>query len=116
MGARLAGNPVAFVAAFSLVWAMVISGIFVGVRGFAWPRVSRRDATTAFAGGALAIAGYATVVWAMTIAPMGLVSALRETSVIFAALIARAFLNERLTAGRLGACVVIASGGALLSS
>jgi uncharacterized membrane protein len=52
----------------------------------------------------------------MTIAPMGLVSALRETSVVFAALIARLFLDEKLTAGRLSACAVIAGGGALLSS
>jgi drug/metabolite transporter (DMT)-like permease len=116
VGARLAGNAVAYVAAFSVIWVLAIVCIFIGVRGFALPRLSQRDGVTAFIGGALASTGYATVVWAMTIAPMGLVSALRETSVVFAALIARLFLDEKLTAGRLSACAVIAGGGALLSS
>lgn len=116
IGARHAGNAVAFVALFSVMWAIAMPVIFIAIRGFARPHVSRRDVATGLAGGALAYTGYATVVWAMTIAPMGLVSALRETSVVFAALIARVFLNERLTPGRLGACVVIAAGGALLSS
>jgi hypothetical protein len=39
----------------------------------------------------------------MTVAPIGLVSALRETSVVFAAFIAHLFLRERLTKSRLGA-------------
>lgn len=115
IGARLSGNAVAFVAAFSALWMIAIVGVFIAVRGFAWPRVSRRDAATGIAGGIVAMAGYATVVWAMTVAPMGLVSALRETSVVFAAVIAHVFLNERLTLGRLCACAVIAGGGALLA-
>jgi drug/metabolite transporter (DMT)-like permease len=41
---------------------------------------------------------------------MGPVSALRETSVVFAALIGRYFLSETLTARRLTACAVIAFG------
>ena len=46
----------------------------------------------------------------MNEAPLGTVSALRETSVLFAALIGYMFLGERLTARRILACVVIASG------
>ena len=41
---------------------------------------------------------------------MGPVSALRGTSVVFAALIDRFFLHERLTAYRIAACIVIAIG------
>jgi uncharacterized membrane protein len=41
---------------------------------------------------------------------MGPVSALRETSVVFAALLGRVFLKESLTARRLSACSVIALG------
>lgn len=41
---------------------------------------------------------------------MGPVSALRETSVVFAALLGRLFLKESLTARRLSACSVIAFG------
>ena len=44
----------------------------------------------------------------MSLGPMGPVSALRETSVVFAALIGRFFLHERLTAYRIAACLVVA--------
>ena len=115
IGGRLAGNAVAYVAFFSVMWMAAIMIIYGSVRGFARPTMSRREVLTAVIGGAVACTGYGIVVWAMTLAPMGLVSALRETSVVFAALIARAFLNERLSIARLAACVVIAVGGALLS-
>lgn len=46
----------------------------------------------------------------MTSGPVGPVSALRETSVVFAAVIGRLFLHERLTAHRLIVCLVIAAG------
>jgi uncharacterized membrane protein len=45
---------------------------------------------------------------------MGPVSALRETSVVIAALIARVAFGEPLTARRLGACMVIALGAVLI--
>ncbi len=50
------------------------------------------------------------VTWAFTLSPIGPVSALRETSIVFAAVIGRLFLSEPLTTRRLGACVVIAVG------
>ena len=43
---------------------------------------------------------------------MGAVSALRETSVVFAALLGAAFLDERLTGLRIAACCIIAAGAA----
>jgi uncharacterized membrane protein len=46
---------------------------------------------------------------------MGVVSALRETSVVYAALIGRLFLKERLTAHRVISCVAIAVGAACLA-
>jgi drug/metabolite transporter (DMT)-like permease len=55
------------------------------------------------------------VIYALTLAPIGPVSALRETSIVFATLIGRIFLSEPLTARRLGACLVIAAGAACLS-
>jgi drug/metabolite transporter (DMT)-like permease len=42
--------------------------------------------------------------------PLGAVSALRETSVVFAALLGAAFLGERLTGLRIAACCIIAAG------
>jgi drug/metabolite transporter (DMT)-like permease len=54
------------------------------------------------------------VIWAASIAPMGEVSALRETSVVFAALLGWIFLGEKLGPRRLAACLIVAAGAASL--
>jgi uncharacterized membrane protein len=48
------------------------------------------------------------------LAPMGAVSALRETSVLFAALLGRLFLGERLGIARAASCLAIAAGAVCL--
>ncbi|HEY7803231.1 MAG TPA: EamA family transporter, partial [Orrella sp.] len=69
--------------------------------------IRTRPVATAM-GGLLSAVGYATVLWAMTQAPMALVSATRETSVLFAALLGVWFLKERLTARQwMGAVVIV---------
>lgn len=62
------------------------------------------------AGGAMSLLAYSIVIWAMTQAPVALVSALRETSVVFALLIGWLFLKEPMKPIRLLACAVIALG------
>jgi uncharacterized membrane protein len=47
---------------------------------------------------------------------MGTLSALRETSVLFAALLGRVFLNEHLNAGKILACLVIVLGALAIST
>ncbi len=66
------------------------------------------------AGGAMSLAAYSIAIWAMTRAPVALVSALRETSVLFALPIGALLLKEPLPPIRLLACGVIAAGVALL--
>ena len=58
----------------------------------------------------ISILAYGAIIWAMQSSPMGAVSALRETSVVFAALLGAMFLGERLTAQRIVACCIIAAG------
>ncbi|WP_296272625.1 EamA family transporter, partial [Pseudomonas sp. UBA6323] len=60
--------------------------------------------------GAMSMAAYTIVIWAMTQAPVALVSALRETSVVFAVLLGMVLLKETLRPIRLLACMVIAAG------
>ncbi|MDP0971244.1 EamA family transporter, partial [Klebsiella pneumoniae] len=74
--------------------------------------IGLRDVNTlkTFGGGVVSLVAYGIVIWAVTLAPMGPVSALRETSVVFAALLGRLFLKESLTARRVSACSVIAFG------
>jgi drug/metabolite transporter (DMT)-like permease len=64
-------------------------------------------------GGALSFAAYWIVIWAMTVAPIAMVAALRETSVLFGAAIAVFVLREPLRATRVMAAVMIVCGLAL---
>ena len=58
----------------------------------------------------MVMASYGAALWAMTKAPIGAVAALRETSVLFAALIATAFLGERFGPARVWATITIFAG------
>ena len=65
-------------------------------------------------GGAMSLSAYWITIWAMTKAPIGLVAAVRESSVMFAALIAVVVLREPLNLARLGAAALIVFGLALI--
>jgi drug/metabolite transporter (DMT)-like permease len=65
-------------------------------------------------GGVFSFLAYALVIWAMTLTPMTYVSALRETSVILAALIGTLFLKERHGGQRITAAACVALGVILL--
>ena len=62
------------------------------------------------AGGTLTMISYAIAIWAMTVAPIAIVAALRETSVLFGALIAVLFLREPMRPGRIVAALMIVAG------
>jgi uncharacterized membrane protein len=90
--------------------------VFIALRHAAALRVPFTDIASSMTGGLVSVAAYGIVIWAMQFGAMGAVSALRETSVVFAALIARFFLKERLTVRRLGACTVIALGAVCIGT
>jgi drug/metabolite transporter (DMT)-like permease len=60
--------------------------------------------------GSLGVASFVVAMWALSRAPVAAVSALRETSILFAALIGATFLRERLTRGRFIGVLVVVSG------
>ena len=89
----------------------------------AWTLASRGREAIAYAarrwrrgllGGALMVTAYGLVLWSMTRAPVAAVAALRETSVVFAALIGARLLREPFGAVRAAAAAVVAAGVALL--
>ena len=114
IGARLSGNSFAYVSWIFLIYGVLMPGAFLAVRGKLILRWRAPETRTALAAGVVQLVTYGTVIWALTLAPIGPVSALRETSIVFAAFIGRIFLSEPLTARRLGACAVIAAGAACL--
>ena len=62
----------------------------------------------------MSMLAYFVVIWAMTRAPIALVAALRETSVIFAAIFSAVILKERLHPRRYLAVAMVALGAVLL--
>jgi drug/metabolite transporter (DMT)-like permease len=66
-------------------------------------------------GGIAAVSAYGIVLYVKMIAPLGAVSAVRETSVIFAAGIGIVLFGERPIGGRLFAAVIVATGVIILA-
>lgn len=65
---------------------------------------------TSLIGGMASVGSYAISLWAMTVAPVAMVAALRETSVLFAALLGAWFLHERLAGRRIIGVLIIIAG------
>jgi drug/metabolite transporter (DMT)-like permease len=112
---RLSGHPTAYIG-----WMYAIQGapmplVYRLMRG-RWPPIRRdRDTLKGVGGGLLSALGYGVVIWAMGVSPMARVAGLRETGILFAAIIGAVFLKERLTLRRGLCALVIAAGAALLA-
>jgi drug/metabolite transporter (DMT)-like permease len=111
IGVRASGNWIAYTGGmFAFFLAVPLWYLARRRRGiFAIPLA---EAGKAASGGLISLVAYGAIIWAMQANAMGAVSALRETSVVFAALLGAAFLNERLTSLRIVACCIIAAGAA----
>jgi drug/metabolite transporter (DMT)-like permease len=110
IGARLSGNPHGYAVGLFVGDAIAIALLALLRRGPAVARDMVLFWKPGFAGGALSLASYWIAIWAMTLAPIAIVAALRETSVLFGAVIAVVVLCEPLRANRIVAAVMIVSG------
>ena len=81
--------------------------------GTTYLRYVRKRAAIGLFGGLAGLGSYGIAIWAMTIAPIAMVAALRETSVIFGMLLAVILLHEKFTAWR-GIAVILVACGAML--
>ncbi|MEP6607154.1 MAG: DMT family transporter [Burkholderiaceae bacterium] len=99
-GARLAGDPWAYVAWLFVLDAVPFSIYMLATRRRAFVAALGERRWHGLIGGALSAAAYAISVWAMTKAPVALVASLRETSVLFATLIGTYMLKEKLSLRR----------------
>ncbi|GJD53778.1 hypothetical protein OPKNFCMD_6556 [Methylobacterium crusticola] len=114
IGVRLSGNSLAYANSMFLLWSLTMPVIYYAMRGGV-PAYTGAQTAMALTGGVVSILAYGIVIWALQYDAMGAVSALRETSVIYAAVIGRLFLNETLTARRIASCLAIAAGAACLA-
>jgi drug/metabolite transporter (DMT)-like permease len=114
VGARLSGSPFSYTGWMFLLTAIpLVAARLAGLRPRAaahirvnWPR--------GLIGGAFTLGSYGLALWAMTRAPIALVAALRETSVVFAVLIAAVFLRERITRVRYSSIVMVSAGAIIM--
>ena len=110
IGARISGNAEAYAAALFVMDGASLTVFAIGSRGIAALRPLLRYALPGLAGGVMSFGAYGLVIWAMTVAPIPLVAAVRETSVLFGAAIAVLFLKEPLRANRIAAALLIVIG------
>lgn len=114
IGIRVAGERVAYIAWVFILPGILLSAAYMAIRGPLHIDIRSPETRKAIGGGLVSLLSYGTVLVAYSLAPAGPVSALRETSVVFAALIGWKFLGERLTPRRILACIVVAAGAILI--
>ena len=114
VGVRSAGSSGAYTAWVLLVYGMLLPVTFIICRGKLTVDLRSPDALKALGGGIFALIAYGAVVAAFALGPAGPITAIRETSVVFAVLIGRLFLGETLTPKRIAACGVVALGAICL--
>jgi drug/metabolite transporter (DMT)-like permease len=110
VGARLAGSANAYSVALFVGIGPVMATYALARRGRETIPAMGRNWGLGLAGGALQLGSYGIAIWAMTVAPIAIVAALRETSVLFGAAIAVVFLKEPLRASRVAAALMIVAG------
>jgi drug/metabolite transporter (DMT)-like permease len=116
LGVRKSGAAAGYIA-----WQAVAQGFAVLLTYIAlrrrWPVVAfDKKLARIGVGAAISLLAYGVVVWASSVSPMGQVSALRETSILFAVLIGAIFLRERLSVRGIAGALLIAGGAVALSS
>ena len=108
LGVRAGGNALQYVTTLFLLdgWPFALI-VFARRRGAVGPYVRKRW-PVALLGAIASMGSYGIALWAMTRAPVATVAALRETSVLFAALLGVWFLKEVFTTRRLiGTCAIV---------
>ncbi len=94
--------------------SVTMQSIALSMRGWRAYEGMRRHWPVMAGGGAMSMWAYFIVIWAMTQAPIALVAALRETSVLFGSLIAMIILKEVITGWRVLASASVLLGMVLL--
>lgn len=114
IGARASGAPAGYTLWLCLLTAPPVMAVAFALRGPAVLGQLRRVWRDGLLGGAGTLTSYGVALWAMTLAPVALVAALRETSILFATAISFLVLGEHIGPRRVLAVLLIAAGAAAL--
>lgn len=110
LGARVSGDAVAYVGWLFTLDALFFTPICVTLRGPSVLKANRRAWMVGSVAAVASYSAYAIAVWAMTVAPIALVAALRETSILFAVLIGWLVFGERMDRQKMLAAGLIVAG------
>lgn len=109
LGARAAGDAVAYVGWLFTLDAVFFTPCCLVLRGRAVLQANRKAWIMGSVAAMFSYGAYAIAVWAMTVAPIALVAALRETSILFAVLIGALVFGEKMSAQKgLAAALIVA--------
>lgn len=114
MGARVAQTGVGFYSYATIVNAAVFAAIMAIAKPGLLGRIMPEAGKSLLIGGAASFIAYAIAVWGFTRAPIALVAALRETSIIVALLISVFVMKERLDLAKLVSTFITAAGAVVL--
>ena len=114
MGARESGNAASYAAWIFLINVLPVHVYILWRYGREYFSYARKRIGIGALGGLAGMGSYGIALWAMTLAPIAVVAALRETSVIFGMLLAVWLLHERFTLLRGAAVLIVTVGAALL--
>lgn len=115
IGVRHSEDPLTYIGWLFLL-EFPVGLMILGRRRLRRMNVSGSTFVLGLFGGLLAVLAYGFVLYAKTLAPLGAVSAVRESSVIFAALIGILLFHERPVAQRLLSAVIVGCGVIALAS
>lgn len=110
LGAREAGDAVAYVGWLFALDAVFFTPCCLALRGRSVLQANRKAWIMGSIAAVFSYGAYAIAVWAMTVAPIALVAALRETSILFAVLIGAVAFGEKMNLQKGIAAALIVAG------
>ena len=114
LGIRASSNKLSYIVWLFILEVVPIGTIMLATRRTQWLDYMRANRWTVVGGGIASATAYGLVIYAMSLGAMAVVSSLRETSVIFAAIIGAMFLREPFGAARIRAAALVAVGIVLM--
>ncbi|WP_206243876.1 EamA family transporter [Novosphingobium terrae] len=114
IGVRRSGAPPAYTLWIFLLTGMVLAGWALTMQRRNLLYYARQNWALGLVGGVGTAGSYGLALWAMTVAPVAVVAALRETSILFGVAIAALLLREHVSRAKLIGVGIIALGAAVL--
>ena len=116
VGVRLSASPVGYIGWLMLLQSLCVPMFALLRRRDVVLRQPRRVLAAGVAAGALSVLAYGLVLWAQTRGALAPIAALRETSVIFGAIIGTRVFREPFGRARVAATVIVVAGIVLLNA